>query len=214
MKRLLVGSGLAWAAAFAPFAAQAQQIAYTAGTVNMRAGPDTAYPLVAVVHGQAAVRVLGCLRDYTWCDVEAGGYRGWVYAPNLRYTYQNRSAPLNTIGALAGIAALAFVLDDYWDNNYRERSWYDERSRWAYRGSTPQYTYVRPVPAPLVVQREQRRAMGGPPVRIDRDRDDRRRGRGEGRGRGRDDDDGWGHRGRGRDDDDDDGRRGRGRGKD
>jgi uncharacterized protein YraI len=185
MKKLLVGSGLAAVMACMPVVVQAQQVAYTAGTTNMRAGPDAAYPLVAVVHGQAAVRVLGCLRDYTWCDVEAGGYRGWVYAPNLRYTYQNQAVPLNTIGAIVGIAALAFILDDYWENHYRDRRWYDERNRWAWRGRTPQYTYARPVPMPpAAAPRADRR--GPPPHANPRWRDDDRRGPSRGRDRDRD----------------------------
>ena len=44
--------------------------------VNLRARPDNASPVVAVLAQGLAVRVIGC--DY-WCEVEAGGKRGYVF---------------------------------------------------------------------------------------------------------------------------------------
>ncbi|HET7714244.1 MAG TPA: SH3 domain-containing protein [Bauldia sp.] len=44
--------------------------------VNMRAKPDNAAPVVAILAEGLSVKVLGC--DY-WCEVEAGGKRGFVF---------------------------------------------------------------------------------------------------------------------------------------
>lgn len=44
--------------------------------VNMRAEPDNGAPVVAVLAQGLSVKVLGC--DY-WCEIEAGGKRGYVY---------------------------------------------------------------------------------------------------------------------------------------
>ena len=44
--------------------------------VNMRAQPDNAAPVVAILADGLAVKVVAC--DY-WCEIEAGGKRGYVY---------------------------------------------------------------------------------------------------------------------------------------
>jgi hypothetical protein len=44
--------------------------------VNLRAAPDNGAPVVAVLAQGLSVKVLGC--DY-WCEIEAGGKRGYVY---------------------------------------------------------------------------------------------------------------------------------------
>ena len=110
-------------------AAQAQ-LAYTAKVVNMRAGPAREYPIVAVLPGGLQVNVQGCLSDYRWCDVVAGPNRGWVYAGNISYAYQNSYEPLLYWGPVVGLAILGFTLDDYWQQHYWSRPWYQERYRW------------------------------------------------------------------------------------
>jgi len=119
--------------------AQAQgQLAFTAKMVNVRAGPARDYPIVAVLPPGFQVGVQGCLPDYNWCDVIAGASRGWVYAGNLNYPYQNTYVPVLDYGAIIGIGVLGFVLDDYWGRYYRNRPFYGERHRWS----------NRPAPAP------------------------------------------------------------------
>jgi uncharacterized protein YraI len=147
-------------------AAQAQQFAVTAEQVNLRAGPDPNYPLVATLPPRVQVTVYGCLSDYSWCDVGAGWDRGWVYAANLQYVQQNRVVPLPAIGAAVGIGVLAFVLNDYWHDHYRQRQWYNDRNRWDryYRD----HRYARP---------DDRYR--------DRNRDNHRDGRNDGRNDGR-----------------------------
>ena len=45
-------------------------------SVNMRAKPDNRAPVVAILADGLSVKVLSC--DY-WCEVEAGGKRGFVF---------------------------------------------------------------------------------------------------------------------------------------
>lgn len=120
---------------------QAQpQTAVTARPTNLRAGPATDYPVVAVLPGGFALSVQGCLPEYTWCDVIAGQSRGWMSAGNINYYYQNSYVPVSTYGAVLGIGALAFILNDYWGNHYRDRPFYGERQRWENR------RFVQPAP--------------------------------------------------------------------
>jgi uncharacterized protein YraI len=122
-----------------PFAAQSQgQLAFTAKAVNVRAGPATDYPIVAVLPPGFEVGVQGCLPDYSWCDVIAGESRGWVYGGNINYAYQNTYVPVLNYGPIIGIGVLTFVLSDYWGRHYRHRPFYGERHRWI----------NRPAPAP------------------------------------------------------------------
>jgi uncharacterized protein YraI len=113
---------------------QAQpQTAVTARTANLRAGPATDYPVVAVLPAGFALAVQGCLPEYTWCDVIAGESRGWMAAGNIVYYYENSYVPLSSYGAVLGIGALGFTLNDYWGRHYRDRPFYRDRSRWEHR---------------------------------------------------------------------------------
>ena len=167
----LLALALGWLPALAP----AQQIATTTRQVNLRAGPDRAYPVVAILPWNVQVVVQGCVADYRWCDVAYGPERGWVYAGNLRYAWQEASSPLPAIGAVAGIAILGFVLDDYWGDHYRDRSWYRDRERWVHpprvvrppRGGVQPRppTHVRPAPHPNVRPSPPAHAQPAPRVR-------------------------------------------------
>jgi uncharacterized protein YraI len=120
---------------------QAQpQAAVTARHTNLRAGPAPDYPVVAVLPAGFAVGVQGCLPDYTWCDVIAGQSRGWMWAGNINYYYQNSYVPLLNYGPVIGIGALTFFLGDYWGSHYRDRPFYRDRDRWEHRN------FVQPSP--------------------------------------------------------------------
>jgi uncharacterized protein YraI len=159
MKSAVIAAAAALAlAALAP-AAHAQHYAITAQAVNLRAGPARDYPIVAVLGPGVQVLVFGCLSDYRWCDVAEGPYRGWVYAGNLDYAFRNGYAPLPSVGTVAGIVALTFILDDYWSTHYRDRRFYAERDRWvrppprvirrpSAPGIAPAQPYSAPPPAP------------------------------------------------------------------
>src|SRR5215208_2181985 len=150
------------AACVLPLTVQAQgQVAYTAKTVNVRAGPARDYPIVAVVPPGYQVVVEGCLPDYAWCDVLAGPSRGWVYAGNINYAYQNTYVPVLNYGAVLGIGVLAFALDDYWGRHYYNRPWYGERQRWIHRPS-PAPRYRPPPPRDAYGPRAPPREVYGP----------------------------------------------------
>lgn len=124
---------LALALAAFPATSSAQWLGVTGKAVNVRAGPAAEYPLVARLMRGVSISVQGCLSDYTWCDVVAGPYRGWVYASNIVYPYQGARVPVLTYGALIGIGIAAFSVDQYWDNHYRARPWYPQRQLWIER---------------------------------------------------------------------------------
>lgn len=145
MKNVKALGLLAAAMAAMPVTSHAQQMAYTtAKDVNLRAGPSRDYPVVAVLRGGISISVTGCLSDYRWCDVEAGPYRGWVYAQNIVYPYQGEHVPVLTYGALIGIGIIAFTIGTYWDDHYRASPWYPQRHYWIDRPPRPIYPPVRP----------------------------------------------------------------------
>jgi uncharacterized protein YraI len=169
-KRLTLG--LASLLVAIPFATSAQE-AFTTRSVNVRAGPDTTYPAVATLGGGAPVEVMGCLDDWSWCDVVFGYNRGWVYAPYLTYVYQGARVPFYTYAPSFGIPIVAFSLGSYWDRYYRGRSWYGRRDYWERR----EPRHIRPpgppprATAPTLRERSDyqgqyqgRRTPSGPPA--------------------------------------------------
>jgi uncharacterized protein YraI len=129
------------------------QLAYATKDVHMRAGPRRDYPVVAILPANAQVTVQGCLADYSWCDVIAPAVRGWVWAGNLAYLYQNAPVPLIEYGPRIGIVVVPFLLAAYWDRFYRDRPWYRDRDRWVHaprppRAVSPARPAPRAAPAP------------------------------------------------------------------
>lgn len=164
-----------------PLAAQAQQ-AQTTKWAHLRAGPAREYPLVAQLPPYASVAVQGCVSDYSWCDViTPENERGWIYAGNLVYPYQNGPVPLIQYGAVIGVPIVTFFVGSYWGSYYRGRPWYGDWHRWdrwnhdrfgparpgpGYRPPPPPYRpIVRPPPRPPVVQPPRPRPPGPPVMR-------------------------------------------------
>jgi uncharacterized protein YraI len=143
LKLRLAAIAAALCLASIPFAAGAQN-AYTAKTVHLRAGPARDYPVVAVLAPGTPLDVLGCLSDYSWCDVIAHDDRGWVYAANIEYLYQGVPEPVLDYGGVIGIGVITFMLGDYWDLHYHGRPWYRDRDYWIHR--------PRPVQPPLPIR--------------------------------------------------------------
>jgi uncharacterized protein YraI len=126
-----------------PAAAVAQQsAAYTSRPVNLRAGPARDYPVVAQLAPGTPVTVMGCISDYSWCDIALPNLRGWAWAGNLSYAWQGNNVPLLSYGTTIGLPIVTFSIGSYWNNYYRGRPWYRDRGRWEHH---PQ---PRPQPRP------------------------------------------------------------------
>lgn len=133
------------AALIQPAAAHAQQI-YINTPVQMYAGPDLDYPIVATLHPGLAVELAGCLPNYDWCDVILyDGLRGWVFGRSLSYPWRGEVLPVPQYGSVIGIPLISFSIGDYWGNHYRNQPWYDDH-RW--RRPPPPQPRVMPAPPP------------------------------------------------------------------
>lgn len=141
-----------------PIAASAQQVAYTNGPANMRAGPAQDYPLVAQLPPGSAVTVMGCVAGYSWCDVAMPNLRGWVYAGRLGYPYQGANVPILSYGVTLGLPIVAFSIGSYWGNYYRGRPWFGTQGRWA------NHAPPRPGPMRPPMNRPAQAAMARPPM--------------------------------------------------
>ena len=124
--------------------ALAQQSASTLQAVNMRAGPDRAFPLVTWLPARTPVRVFGCTSRWRWRDVAAGRSRGRVDASYL--SNAARRAPI-----------VNFSVPGYWDRQYRGRPWDVNRNQWSNWGS-PSF---RPPPPPPMRPPGQQRGPAG-----------------------------------------------------
>ena len=120
-------------------AASSAVTAYTRKTVNVRAGPSIEYPLVARIPAGVPVEVYGCVDDWTWCDVSFGFDRGWVYAGNLEYPYEDRRVVILYDGPILGFPIVTFSVGPYWDTYYHGRPWYSRRDYWAHRKPPPHH---------------------------------------------------------------------------
>ena len=132
MKRAFSMIAFAALAGAWPLAASADN-AFTLRDVEIYTGPGSEYPPVASLAPNTRVDVAGCLSDWSWCDVILAGMRGWVYAGDLGYPYENRRASIVEIGPRVHIPVISFSLPAYWDAHYRGRPWYRERDVWVNR---------------------------------------------------------------------------------
>ncbi|MFN3688976.1 SH3 domain-containing protein [Salinarimonas sp.] len=123
MKSRLAGLLIAAAAAGVlalPGDAEARARAVVVTDLNMRAGPGTAYPVLAVLPAGLPVVVYGCVGDLSWCDVDVGWERGWVSARFL--AEHDRRRPIYRVAPI-----ITFEFGTYWDRWYSERDFYRER---------------------------------------------------------------------------------------
>ena len=89
--RLAVGAIL-----FSISCAAMAENAVTTETASVRAGPDDSYPEVAQLDADSPIQVMGCLDDWSWCDVTFEGNRGWMYSPDITYEYEGGYVPFYT----------------------------------------------------------------------------------------------------------------------
>jgi uncharacterized protein YraI len=139
MRSQLAGGVLAGVVALvaSPGAALPQTQAYTNGPVYLYAGPGGDYPVVSQLPSGLPVTVMGCVSDYTWCDVALPELRGWAYGGSLNYPYQGAAVPLMSYGTMIGIPIVGFTVGSYWSSYYRDRPWYRDRDRWDQRRPPP-----------------------------------------------------------------------------
>ncbi|MBY3463582.1 SH3 domain-containing protein [Rhizobium laguerreae] len=138
MKNLFVKIAAAGLLMLAPAIAEAAE-GYSTANVNMRAGPSTRYPAVAVIPAGSSIEIRGCLSDVNWCDVEFYGGRGWVSGQYVQALYQQRRVYVGPqYYRPLGIPLIRFSVDNYWDRYYRNRDFYRDRDRWS---RDPDYYY-------------------------------------------------------------------------
>jgi len=110
--------------------AKAASGAVAIASVNLRAGPSTAYPVVTVVAAGTGVTLYGCTAGYAWCDVAVGPHRGWLAANYVQVTYRSTPVVLTpTLAPRLGIIVLTYDRA-YWDRHYVRYPWY---APWPYR---------------------------------------------------------------------------------
>src|SRR6476660_9953657 len=93
------------------------QNAMTTESADLYAGPDDAYPVVAELGSNTPIQVMGCLDDWSWCDVAVGDSRGWLYSPDITYRYEGGYVPFYTYAPSLGIAVVPFSVDVYWGSH-------------------------------------------------------------------------------------------------
>ncbi|SFM03656.1 SH3 domain-containing protein [Variovorax sp. OV329] len=64
---------------------------FTTRAVNLRAGPDRSFDVMAVVPAHTALRVTGCQRGWRWCMVVTSRYQGWMDSYYFRHAVQGRA---------------------------------------------------------------------------------------------------------------------------
>lgn len=105
---------------------------YVTRNVSLRAGPDFSYPAVTRIRAGTSVSIEGCVDGWSWCDVDTGGERGWMAGNYLQEEYEGRRVLVPNYGVQIGIPIVSFAFGSYWDDHYRNRSWYSHRERWSH----------------------------------------------------------------------------------
>jgi uncharacterized protein YraI len=77
--------------------------AYAPGHLNVRSGPGFQYPVVGEMQPNVPSEISGCVADYSWCGVAAGGLTGWASAEYLVTGAGGQLKNLKVAGAQLGI---------------------------------------------------------------------------------------------------------------
>lgn len=129
--------------------------AFTSQDVNVRAGPDREYPLVAWLPVGSVVELMSCTMDFRWCDVRWEGGRGYVYAGFLGHVYGDGWVVVRDAGPYLGLPVMGFNVQYYWTTWYWDRPWYPQWPAWSAR--PPHRPHPPPVHRPPTV-------LPGPPI--------------------------------------------------
>ncbi len=122
---LLAGTGLV----VAPGNGLAQSVpAIVTTNLKMRAGPSVEFPVIVVVPADSSVNLLGCMRDYSWCEVRAVGDRGWMSAQYIRIYDRGYHVTVSEYARVARVPTLGFDQDAYWSAHYRHLPFYQDRT--------------------------------------------------------------------------------------
>jgi uncharacterized protein YraI len=147
MKRKIIAAAAAVAASACIFALPVRAAdGWSAARVHLRTGPDTHYPVVAVVPSGAGLLINGCLNAWTWCDVSWGGARGWMAGRYIQTAYNHRRAYIADSGPYAHVPVVVYrdarrhdprfePQRDRWMNRHGNggRGWrYDGRGGWSH----------------------------------------------------------------------------------
>jgi uncharacterized protein YraI len=114
-------------------AVAAAEDAFTLQQTDIYAGPSSDYPQIASLPPNTEVGVAGCLSDWSWCDVTFANDRGWVWAGDLGYPYQNGRVAIIEYGPRLRLPVVTFSINAYWDAHYRSRPFFREREVWVSR---------------------------------------------------------------------------------
>src|SRR6201996_715541 len=138
--------------------------AVTTDSAGVYAGPDSSYPEVAQLDPDTPVQVMGCLDDWSWCDVAFEGSRGWLYSPDISFAYQGGYVPFYSYAPSFGISVVSFSVDSYWGHYYQGRPWFAQRTEWEHRTvehRRPSGPAPRNSPPPHEVVKNERPHAGG-----------------------------------------------------
>lgn len=134
MKRTMIA--LAVVAALAPLCASASD-GYVNYDISLQAGPDESYPSIEELPAGTYIGVEGCVDGYTWCDVVAGDARGWIPGSFINEMYDNQPVILADYGPRISVPIVTFSIGTYWDQHYRSRPFYTQRTQWEERRIAP-----------------------------------------------------------------------------
>ena len=115
----------------------AEPNAFATADVNLRAGPDTDFPILVLIPAQAAVTIYDCIPDLTWCDVSYGEERGWVSAQFIQALYQDRNLTVQEYVPQVGLPTAAFDIRTYWNSYYQDQPFFAQLDLWATPSGQP-----------------------------------------------------------------------------
>lgn len=128
-RTLAAGLSLGLGALLATSPVQARSHVTAAFTVQLSplfAGPGAEYPQLQRFTPQTQVDILGCLPDFGWCDVAAGGFRGWMNTRQLAVVVNGNPRPVPVVAPAIGVPVTPFALGPYWVQHYRNQPWFND----------------------------------------------------------------------------------------